>query len=144
MKFDYSDIPTKTKLIHAVGYKKINGEATDVNLEDPELFDKMKKLGWKMVKTCVADNGVGLAAPQLGIPRKCFVMIDFEHEDVWKFRGTMSLVMNPTSTPVRGSERVTGPEGCLSVPKKSLNIARPKEVVVSYWYFSSKPKPATL
>lgn len=140
MKFDYNNIPKKTRLVHAVSYKKIHGEAKNVDLEDPDLLDKMTKLGWKMVKTCTVDGGVGLAAPQLGFPKKVFLMADFEKEDVWKFCGTLSLYINPTITPVRKSERLTSPEGCLSVPGKVFNIARPKEIDVSYWYFTDKGK----
>jgi len=140
MKFDYNNIPPKTRHVKPLSYKKINGEAKDVDLEDPDLFDKMQKLGWKLVKTCVLDSGIGLAAPQIGIPRKCFVMVDVPKPDVWKFEGTMSLVINPTIAPVRKSERATLPEGCLSVPGKTLNIARPREVIVTYWYFNNKGK----
>lgn len=140
MKFNYNKIPEKTKLVHALNYKKINGEAKNVDLEDPDLFKKMNDLGWKMVKTCVCDNGVGLAAPQLGIPRKVFVMVDFEQDGLWKFCGTMSLYINPVITPIRDTERVMHAEGCLSVPGKQLKIFRPKKVEVSYWYFDDKGK----
>lgn len=138
MKFDYNNIPEKTRLIHAVNYKKINGEAKDVNLEDPNLLEKMADLGWKMVNTCMIDKGIGLAAPQFGIQKKVIVVIDFETPDVWKFDGTYSLYINPIITPVKGSERWNFPEGCLSVPGKTLSIARPREVDLTYWYFNEK------
>jgi len=138
MQFDYTNIPETVALKHALSHKKINGEAGDVNLEDPLLLDKMTQLGWKMVKTCVCDNGVGFSAPQFGIPRKVFIVIDFEQPEVWKFCGTFGLYMNPTITPVRKSERYSSPEGCLSVPGKELLISRPREVEVSYWYFDTK------
>jgi peptide deformylase len=114
------------------------GEAKDVNLENENLFDYIQNLGWKMVKTCAVDGGVGLAAPQLGIKKKIFIIADFEKPDVWKLTGNFTLVMNPVIYPVKGSERFTFPEGCLSVPGKTLSIARPREVDVTYWYFDKK------
>jgi len=140
MLFEYHDIPDKTRYIKALKHNKICGEALDVNLDDPNLLEKMEKLGWKMVQTCMKEGGIGLAAPQLGIQKKVFITIDFPNPDVWKFDGTFSLYMNPVLTPVRKSERFAFPEGCLSVPGKTLNILRPREVDVSYWYFSAKGK----
>jgi peptide deformylase len=140
MQFDYNEIPEKVRYVKPLNYKKINGTALDVNLEDPDLFNKMQKVGWKMVKTCLTDNGIGLAAPQIGILKKFFIAIDFEQADVWKFNGKFSLYINPVVTPVKRSERVAFPEGCLSVPGKTLNILRPMEVDVSYWYFDKNEK----
>lgn len=138
MEFDYNKIPEGTRLVHAINHKKIVGEAKDVDLDSPNLFEKMRELGWKMVNTCVHDDGVGLAAPQLGIPKKVFIMVDFEKPDLWSFKGTFSMIINPTIYPVRDSERYSSPEGCLSVPGKQLIIARPREVDVTYWYFDNK------
>lgn len=140
MEFDYNNIPEGTRRVRAVNYKKIVGEAKDVDLNKPDLFEKMQELGWKMVNTCVHDSGIGLAAPQLGIPKKVFIMIDFEKPHLWSFKGTYSLIINPVISPVRGSERYSFPEGCLSVPGKQLTIARPREIDVTYWYFDKKGK----
>jgi len=140
MEFEYKNIPADTKIVHAIDYKKIIGESADVNLEEPKLYDSMLELGWKMVKTCLVDGGVGLAAPQLGFPKKIFIMVGFDNPWYWQFNGKFTLCMNPTWTTAPGSETRTEPEGCLSVPGQTLSITRYQEIDVTYWAFNEKKK----
>ena len=66
-------------------------------------------------------NGVGLAAPQVGILKR-IVVIDV---------GEGPLVMiNPQIVKTEGSQ--TGDEGCLSVPGKAGQVTRPNDVTVRF------------
>ena len=83
-------------------------------------FDKkLKFIISDMKKTLYEANGVGLAAPQVGILKRIVVM------DV---DGTPHLLINPEILETSGSQ--TGAEGCLSLPGKSGTVTRPNYVKV--------------
>ena len=80
-----------------------------------EVFDKkLKFLVIDMKKTLYEANGVGLAAPQVGI-RKRLVVIDCGDDPI--------VLINPVVLETSGSQ--TGLEGCLSVPGKTGEVTRP-------------------
>lgn len=72
-----------------------------------------------MAETMYDANGVGLAAPQVGILKR-IVVIDVGD-------GLIELI-NPVITYKKGEQ--INPEGCLSVPGKSGTVARPEKVKV--------------
>ncbi len=72
-----------------------------------------------MKETMYAAEGVGLAAPQVGILRR-FCVIDVGD-------GIIELI-NPVITEREGSQ--TGSEGCLSVPNRYEEVTRPMKVTV--------------
>lgn len=71
--------------------------------------------------TVRAENGAGLAAPQIGVPIRA-VVIDVPE-------GYFELI-NPQIIAVKGEQ--TGPEGCLSVKGKQGTVTRPNRVKVEY------------
>lgn len=80
-----------------------------------EKFDgKLHKLLDDMAETMAEANGVGLAAPQVGILRRV-VLVDVEEE--------ILELINPTLVETDGEQE--GPEGCLSVPGKYGLVKRP-------------------
>lgn len=85
------------------------------------VFDKkLAELLDDMYDTMKDSDGVGLAAPQVGILKRC-VVIDIGE-------GKIELV-NPVITESEGSQ--IGQEGCLSVPNVWGDVKRPKKVKVS-------------
>lgn len=72
-----------------------------------------------MAETLAEAQGVGLAAPQVGVLRRV-VLVDVEDED-----GFLELI-NPEILETRGSE--SGLEGCLSVPDQWGMVTRPTYV----------------
>lgn len=87
-----------------------------------ENFDKkLHALLDDMAETMVMANGVGLAAPQVGILRRV-VVIDLGEED-----GILELI-NPEIIYTEGS--VSDTEGCLSVPGKAGTVTRPQKATV--------------
>ena len=84
-------------------------------------FDwRLHKLLDDMAETLEEANGVGLAAPQVGILRRV-VIVDTGD-------GILELV-NPTLVETSGEQ--TGPEGCLSVPGRYGLVTRPNFAKVS-------------
>ena len=73
-----------------------------------------------MVETMRAANGVGLAAPQVGVLRR-IVVIEVEE-------GNVIELINPKIIAYWGEQ--TDTEGCLSVPGRSGVVTRPKHVTV--------------
>ena len=83
-----------------------------------KLSDRQQELIDDMLETMYEANGVGLAAPQVGVLRR-IVVIDV---------GEGPLVMvNPEITEKDGEQ--TGEEGCLSVPGKAAIVTRPEHVI---------------
>ena len=87
-----------------------------------EMNHKLQVLIEDMLDTMYEANGVGLAAPQIGILKQV-VVIDISPE------GDSPIVLiNPEIIETDGSQ--TGEEGCLSVPGKSGVVTRPNYVKV--------------
>ncbi len=87
-----------------------------------EINEKIKELAYDMLDTMYTANGVGLAAPQIGVLKRIAV-IDVSPE------GNKPIVLiNPEIIESSGSQ--TGDEGCLSVPGKAGTVTRPNEVTV--------------
>jgi peptide deformylase len=93
--------------------------------EEVKEFDaQLKKLVDNMFQTMYAAPGVGLAAPQIGILKRLFVM---DCSNAKNSRQKIVLV-NPVVELEEGKQ--TGEEGCLSFPGIYFEVARPQRVVV--------------
>ena len=86
--------------------------------EIKEVTPKIKELVEDMLETMYEANGVGLAAPQVGILKRV-VVIDVTGEDP-------IVMINPVILETDGEQ--TGYEGCLSLPGKSGVVTRPNYV----------------
>ena len=83
--------------------------------------DKIKELAQDMLDTMHKYDGVGLAAPQVGILKR-LIVIDLYEE------GTQFILINPVIVKTSG-EQVCD-EGCLSFPNQFGKVKRPKEIEV--------------
>jgi len=89
-----------------------------------EITGEVAQLARDMVETMYRAPGVGLAAPQVGVPLRLFVVdITLGHDP----RGLITLV-NPEWVAREGVQ--VEEEGCLSVPGFSASVARPQRAVV--------------
>jgi len=82
--------------------------------------EKLWSLLDDMHETLAESNGVGLAAPQIGILRRVVVVVDAEDN--------MVELVNPVIIDFEGEQ--TGLEGCLSVPGKYGVVTRPYKATV--------------
>lgn len=85
--------------------------------EITEMTPKLKTLIGDMLDTMYEAEGVGLAAPQIGILKR-LVVIDVSPEG-----DSPIILINPEIIETDGEQ--TGEEGCLSVPGKSGIVTRP-------------------
>ncbi len=88
--------------------------------EVKEMTPRLKELIDDMFDTMYEANGVGLAAPQVGVLKR-IVVVDVTGEDP-------IVLINPRILESSGEQ--TGGEGCLSVPGKSGTVTRPNYVKV--------------
>ncbi len=83
----------------------------------PEVTEKIRDLIDDMIETMYEANGVGLAAPQVGILKR-IVVIDVGEGPI--------VMINPCILEASGEQ--TGDEGCLSLPGKAGVVTRPNYV----------------
>lgn len=93
-----------------------------VDLQSPG-FDptELKK---EMVDLMLANNGIGLAANQIGLNAQVFVLGDSIENS--------SIMINPTILQYT-EETTDGYEGCLSFPNIYVKVKRPKEILAKFW-----------
>jgi peptide deformylase len=91
-----------------------------------ELDEEVRGLIRDMLETMYLAEGIGLAAPQVGVSKRVIVvdLRDSDEDGV----GTIALV-NPEVTEV-GRKTDRGPEGCLSIPGMEEVVERPETVTV--------------
>ena len=98
--------------------------------EVKEITEKNKELIQDMLDTMYDADGVGLAAPQVGMLKR-IVVIDIGDEN-----GPYVLI-KPVIKETSGEQ--TGEEGCLSVPGKSGVVTRPNVVTVEALDINMEP-----
>ena len=89
--------------------------------------DEERELMRDMLETMYSANGIGLAAIQIGIPKRIIVM-DLSKEENKKLP---MYFVNPLITE-KNNEKTTYEEGCLSVPNQFAEIDRPSKCEVEY------------
>ena len=104
-----------------MAYRKVRTEEEDVLRKVSKEVKKFDESLWNllddMADTMYEENGVGLAAPQVGILKRIFVI------DIGE--GLIEFI-NPEVLVTEGEQ--FGEEGCLSVPNKYGNVRRPNFV----------------
>ena len=82
--------------------------------------DELRKLVDRMIKIMYASDGVGLAAPQIGVLRNVIV---------FRFEDEVHVLLNPEIS-WRSEETVTDAEGCLSLANLATDVERAQKVRV--------------
>lgn len=103
-------------------------------------FDgKLKQLAEDMVETMRHANGVGLAAPQVGINIR-LIVVEMPEEGFEEDpnAGKLFVVANPEIVRLRG-EKVAGDEGCLSIPGYIGEVERQPVATIKGQDLNGKP-----
>ena len=108
--------------------RKISKPVEKVGKEEQKLMDDM-------LETMYSANGIGLAAIQIGIPKRIIVM------DISKIEKTKNpmFFVNPVIKN-KDVEKSTYEEGCLSVPNQFAEIDRPSKCEVEYLNYDGQKK----
>ena len=108
--------------------RQVSNSVEHVRKEEQKLMDDM-------LETMYAAPGIGLAAIQIGIPKRVIVLnISREKE-----KKNPLYFVNPEII-WKANENLTYEEGCLSVPNQFAEIDRPKECHVKYLDYYDKPQ----
>jgi peptide deformylase len=99
----------------------LSGTATPVTIWS----DEMRTFADRMLETMYDAKGRGLAAPQVGVAKRLFVM-----DTTWKSADPSPMIfVNPEIVGASPASAV-GEESCLSIPGRSFRVARPVWVEV--------------
>jgi peptide deformylase len=90
---------------------------TDFGPKEQKLFDDM-------IETMHVEDGVGIAAPQIGVSKRIFIACPTVK------KGEEYVMVNPEI--LESSGREIGAEGCLSVPGVTGEVARAKKIKLRY------------
>jgi peptide deformylase len=114
--------------IYTYGNAVLRKETEEISSHYPDL----KALIDNMFETMYNAEGVGLAAPQIGLPIRLLV-IDVKSFDEEKpeAEGFKIVMINPEMLET-SDETETEEEGCLSIPGIHENVSRPKKIKISY------------
>lgn len=109
--------------------KKKSEPLTEFGPKEQRLFDDM-------IETMHVEDGVGLAAPQIGISKRVLIACPSVK------KGEEFVIINPEIYEMSGRE--VGLEGCLSLPGISGEVTRAKRIRVRYQNREGKPQDAEL
>jgi len=113
--------------IYAYGDPVLKKRAVDVDKNYPGLNELMAN----MVETMYESNGVGLAAPQIGLSIRLFIVDGkpFEEDEVNDFK---QVFINAVIKEEKGDPWKFN-EGCLSIPGIREDVERKEEVLIQYY-----------
>lgn len=107
--------------IRVIGDEILKKRAREVTVFDERIQQLLDDMLETLHKT---NDGIGLAAPQVGILKRAIVVdLSSEEDGVGPYK-----LVNPVITKRKGEQVCR--EGCLSVPGKLGDVTRPKEIVV--------------
>jgi peptide deformylase len=102
-----------------IGDKTLKKKAKRV----PNVDDAIRTLCASMVSTMYENNGIGLAAPQVGVLKQIIVVDKGNKEAL--------ILINPEII-FESEEKVSMEEGCLSIPEKFDYVTRPETISVKF------------
>ena len=105
-----------------------------VSMPVSHVGNEERKLMDDMLETMYAANGIGLAAIQIGIPKRIIVM------DISKDANKNPMFFVNPLIKNKDKEKTTYEEGCLSVPNYFAEVERPKYCEVEYLDYSGESK----
>lgn len=115
--------------IYTYGQPVLKQETEEIDQNYPNL----KQLIQDMYETLERSEGIGLAAPQVGLPiRLAIINLDVISEDLPEYKGYIRTFINPYIEEVDDTETETMEEGCLSLPGIHESVKRPTRIHVTY------------
>ncbi|MBF2067298.1 MAG: peptide deformylase [Calothrix sp. C42_A2020_038] len=117
--------------LHYLGDRALRQPAKRITKIDEEV----RKLARQMLQTMYSSDGIGLAAPQVGV-NKQLIVIDLEID---KPNIPPLVLINPTIKQT-SQEICLAQEGCLSIPNVYMDVKRPEKVEIAYKDEYGRPK----
>lgn len=123
--------PQNTLSLHYLGDRVLRQPTKRIS----KINQSVRDLAQEMVQTMYAEQGIGLAAPQVGVNKQMLV-IDCDPNNT----ATPPLVLINPEIQTYSQELATGEEGCLSIPGVYLDVVRPEAVQVKFRDESGRPQ----
>jgi len=96
-------------------------------------FKALSELIKNMFETMYSANGVGLAAPQVGLPIRLFIIDSYQlKNNIPKIIGIKQAFINPLIVNYSEEENIDT-ESCLSLPNLKLTIKRKNWITINYF-----------
>lgn len=115
--------------IYTLGQPVLRKMAEDITPEYPNL----KELIQNMYDTLDRSEGIGLAAPQIGLAIRLVVInLDLLSEDMPEYKGYIHTFINAHIVEYDDTEKDVSEEGCLSLPGLHEKVTRPTRIRVQY------------
>ena len=115
--------------IYTYGQPVLRKVAEDIAPSYPNLTNLIQDM-WE---TLASSEGIGLAAPQIGLSIRLVVIdLDLLKDDLPEYEGFKKVFINPHIIDYDKSQTDTSLEGCLSLPAIRENVVRPKRIRVKY------------
>ncbi len=133
--------------IVAYGAPVLKIKATEIDQE----YSNLSSLIEDMWETMYASHGVGLAAPQIGLPIRLFVIDaapfaeddELESEEILELKSFKKVFINPKMVSEEG-EKWTFNEGCLSIPDIREDVDRHENITIEFFDENFKKQILTL
>lgn len=115
--------------IYTYGQPVLRKVAQDIDKDYPEL----QQLISNMWDTLASSEGIGLAAPQVGLDIRLVVIdLDLLKEDLPEYEGYKKVFINAHIVEKDDTETSSSEEGCLSLPAIHEKVTRPTRIRVTY------------
>ena len=118
-------------LIHTLGDQVLRQSAKRISKVD----ETVRELARDMLRSMYTAHGIGLAAPQVGVPKQLLV-IDLDPENA----ATPPMVLVNPEIGSASASLDTYEEGCLSIPGVYLSVVRPSTIEVSFRDEHGRPR----
>lgn len=117
--------------LHYLGDRVLRQSCKRITKIGPDI----RQLAREMLQTMYTEDGIGLAAPQVGINKQMLV-VDPDPENT----ATPPIVLINPVIRKSGQEQSIAQEGCLSIPNVFLDVIRPNQIEVSYKDEQGRPQ----
>lgn len=115
--------------IYTYGQPVLRKVSQDIDADYPELDSLIAN----MFETLTDSEGIGLAAPQIGLNiRLVIIDLDVISDDLPEYKDYKRVFINPHIIEYDDTETETMEEGCLSLPGIHENVKRPTRIHVKY------------
>ena len=115
--------------IYTYGQPVLRKVSQDIDADYPELDSLIAN----MVETLADSEGIGLAAPQIGLNiRLVIIDLDVISDDLPEYKDYKRVFINPHIIAYDDTETETMEQGCLSLPGIHENVKRPTRIHVKY------------
>ncbi len=121
--FDKRKVEHPPYKIYTLGDRVLRQPAKRVAKVDAEIRQVIED----MLQTMYSADGIGLAAPQVGVSKQ-IIIVDIDPEEA---ANAPFVLINPVIRK-RSADIELGQEGCLSIPGVYLDVKRPAEIQVAY------------